>query len=456
LQEQYKHDFPYLANVSAKQNYVCMHRIGGLTCDFGLTIQRVLMGEKFKDYYSNCVYVRAKRAFDTSDIGVTNLHYFLNHARPDRQDIKDRMLLVIDEAHNLENTVIDFASLEFTKYRTKEILKLDWPKVIHMNIAQFMEWVSGTYYAKLQDEAGVIKNRLESSQSETFLTSKSGLSLMKKQDELGRQINSLDACLNIFKEDEWVMSVSSAQDIVDIKPLYAKNYTQPSLFSFARKVLMMSGTILDKKTYCHNVGIPEADTEFLSLDSPFDIKNRPIFSVKAGSLSKTNIKQNLPNIIHVIEQLLDEHKAEKGIIHCNSYEIAKYIDTHIRSKRLLFHSSDDRQDILNLHLISKDPTVLVSPSFTEGIDLVGDLSRFQIIVKMPFPYLGDNYVRTKMDKIPNWYNWMTAKTLIQSSGRSIRDVNDWAVSYILDSDFEWFFKRNNKLFPHWWTKALQK
>ena len=95
---------------------------------------------------------------------------------------------------------------------------------------------------------------------------------------------------------------------------------------------------------------------------------------------------------------------------------------------------------------SKEATVLLSPSMTEGVDLKEDLSRFQIICKVPFPYLGDKLVRKKMNKWYWWYDLQTAKTIIQSVGRSIRSESDSAVTYILDSSWERFYGKNKKLF----------
>ena len=84
---------------------------------------------------------------------------------------------------------------------------------------------------------------------------------------------------------------------------------------------------------------------------------------------------------------------------------------------------------------------------TEGVDLEGDASRFQIVCKVPYPYLGDKLVKKRMNKWPWWYPFQTAKTVIQSVGRSVRSESDTAVTYILDADWERFYERNKKLFP---------
>ena len=83
---------------------------------------------------------------------------------------------------------------------------------------------------------------------------------------------------------------------------------------------------------------------------------------------------------------------------------------------------------------------------TEGVDLKDDLSRFQIICKVPFPYLGDKLIRKKMNKWNWWYDLQPAKTVIQSVGRSVRSETDTAVTYILDSSWERFYKKNHSYY----------
>ena len=93
------------------------------------------------------------------------------------------------------------------------------------------------------------------------------------------------------------------------------------------------------------------------------------------------------------------------------------------------------------------PTVLLSPSMQEGVDLKGDMSRFQILCKIPYPYLGDKLVRKRMNKWSWWYPLQTAKAIVQSVGRSIRTNDDEAITYILDADWERFYNKNKDIFP---------
>lgn len=148
----------------------------------------------------------------------------------------------------------------------------------------------------------------------------------------------------------------------------------------------------------------------------------------------------------------------EGVVahNCHSYKIASYIKKHIKSKRLLMHETNDRDEVLAKHMASKDPTILLSPSMSEGVDLRQDASRFQIVCKVPYPYLGDKLVSKRMHKWTWWYPLQTAKTIVQSVGRSIRSVDDHAVTYILDSNWESFYNKNKSMFPPDFDSCLKR
>ena len=93
---------------------------------------------------------------------------------------------------------------------------------------------------------------------------------------------------------------------------------------------------------------------------------------------------------------------------------------------------------------------------TEGIDLRDDLSRFQVICKIPYPYLGDKLIRKKMNKWKWWYPLQTAKTIIQAIGRSVRSKDDYATTYILDEDWDRFYRMNRRLFPEDFHETVNK
>jgi len=185
------------------------------------------------------------------------------------------------------------------------------------------------------------------------------------------------------------------------------------------------------------------------------VENRPIMVFPIGNMSSEHIDQTLPKMVEAIREILKEHKNQKGIIHAHSFKVAQFIKKNLRSNRLIFHDSSDREEALQKHLTSKEPTVLVSPSMSEGVDLRDELARFQVLVKVPYPSLGDKLVKKRMHRWSWWYPMQTIKTIVQSVGRGVRSETDHAVTYILDADWGRFYGKHKDLFPDAFKAAVQ-
>jgi Rad3-related DNA helicase len=154
------------------------------------------------------------------------------------------------------------------------------------------------------------------------------------------------------------------------------------------------------------------------------------------------------------------HKNHKGIIHTTSYEQLNFIKEAIsetNARRLLITDPEiQRDEVIFEHTNNTTkPTVLISPSLHTGLDLKDELSRFQIITKVPYPNKSDRWTNAKRVVDSEWYYWQTALKLIQAYGRSVRSKDDWARTYILDSAFGYFVKKNKAILPSWFIQAIK-
>jgi len=61
--------------------------------------------------------------------------------------------------------------------------------------------------------------------------------------------------------------------------------------------------------------------------------------------------------------------------------------------------------------------------------------------------LNDDFIAAKLELDPSWYQNDAIVKMLQGVGRSVRNENDWAVTYILDSDFIYLWKKNTDKFP---------
>jgi Rad3-related DNA helicase len=460
LQEQYMKDFGSpngkMKSIKSSSNYICKFNKAN-TCADSLRALKVTdkSSRFFKACAYGCVYKKAKEDFIASKEGVTNFAYFLAETQYAGKLIP-KNVLVIDEAHNADLELSKFIEIAVTERFAKQALKLSMPNISTQH--QAIKWVKEVYEPKLVSHLKHVKSILGK-----YVDLKDKLkeftTFAKRYELLDKHACKLHRFLKIYDSENWIVNIVPAEGRsgrrLEFKPVDVAPYSEEMLFRLGHKILMMSATILDKDGYCKLLGIPREEVAFVSIPSPFPEENKPILFSPVGSMSSKNIDQTLPVMAQAIKEILKEHAKEKGIIHCHSYKVASFLKKKLRSSRILIHDSSNRDEILKKHISSSKPTVLLSPSMTEGVDLKDDSSRFQVLCKIPYPYLGDKLIRKRMNKWKWWYPLQTAKKIVQSVGRSIRSDEDYAVTYILDKDWDRFYSRNRDIFPEDFRKCLK-
>ncbi|MBT7913725.1 ATP-dependent DNA helicase [Candidatus Bathyarchaeota archaeon] len=461
LQDQYVKDFGapagWMRSVKSSSNYQCSRKKGNSCAESRQLLKGEPEGSAFKRACNGggCVYVQARTAWAESAESVTNFPYFMtlgNFAN----GVKTRRLLVVDEAHNIEGELSKFIDVSVTETFAKRVLKLDVPRDLRTQ-HQVVRWIRDTYFPKVKSHLDNVKKIMTKFKGLKDKLSKIA-SIARQMDLLNGHHDKIEKFLKVYDKENWVMNIvkgdGRAQRKFEFKVIDVAPFSESNLFRFGDRVLLMSATILNAKAYCESLGIPADQVATLEISTPFPIENRPILYAPSGRMSRAHINDTLPKMAETIKMLMEHHKDEKGIIHTHTFRIANFLRENIRSSRILVHDSANREDVLQNHLDSKKPTILLSPSMTEGVDLKGDSSRFQIVCKIPYPYLGDPLTKKRMNRWPWWYGLQTAKTIVQGVGRSVRSIDDHAVTYILDEDWHYFYGRNREMFPTSFKDAL--
>jgi Rad3-related DNA helicase len=133
-----------------------------------------------------------------------------------------------------------------------------------------------------------------------------------------------------------------------------------------------------------------------------------------------------------------------------SYKLTEYLASMIVTDRPVFSHSNAREKMDALRKYSQtENAVLFSPSCQRGVDLFDDLCRVQVIVKCPFPSLGDKQVSSRL-RMPGgdlWYAVKTVRDIVQMTGRGVRSRTDWCQTYVLDQQFtKNIWRRHRRLF----------
>lgn len=461
LQDQYMKDFAKygMKNIKSASNYSCQYEARE-NCSSAARMSQLKGQEKWRKACEgiNCHYRQKKQEFIGSDLSVTSFAYFLRDSKLPR-----KKFLIIDEAHALESELMNYVEVSISQKFVENILNLKFPKYKEVG-KKFMDWVMKDYFNALTNEY-MDKHELVNKIKDLPHNNAAIKDIINKFETLKNNYDKIVRFRNSYEKNKenWVEFLEEKQSrfgsskTLKFKPVNIAEFVKSYIYNRADYVIMMSATILHTESFCKNSGLKyeyeKGDVFSIAKNSPFPAKNRKVLFLPVGKMSKSDINDTLPKMKDQINDLLEMHEKEKGIIHAHSYKVAQYLFDNLKNKRLLIHGSHDRDDVLQAHIESDEPTVLISPSMTEGVDLKDDLSRFQIIAKIPFPYMGDRQVKRKMAIDKDWYGFETLKKLIQSTGRSIRSYDDYACTYILDESWRFFYSKNYNMFPIWFKDA---
>ena len=501
LQTQYRRDFPFIVDVKGRSNFPCIVKEDmGLdeSCNYGPCIKDESYDCSYKtrliDYkvdgqgtpheivkldpfverryvekmrskpklleldWHPCHYYHQKWIGSHATHTVYNYRYFLSdifYAGATQR----RKLLVLDEAHQLENEVGEFRSFTVRK-NMLPFLKMHMPD---SNIDDIETWLDFCLMLKerlfefTEKAQGIIERSNQKVTLEPY-TEKNLIDALELDKNLTVVIDDMKA-----NKDNWIVSGvqrDSTNQLVKVTltPLEVSGYFD-TILDKGSVSLFMSATILSKEHLCKTTGLNPEKVKFIRVeDSDFPVKNRPIHMMNVAWLSAKTMNASMPKIAQAVDNIMSIHRNEKGIIHTTSYSQLQFIRNNVSkenaSRLIETASSLDRSEVLRKHYENKKHTVLISPSLHLGVDLKDDLSRFQVIVKIPYPDLTDKKIAAKKERDPRWYTWNTVLRLVQAYGRSVRSSDDYATTYVLDSSASYLLKNAHGLMPRWFTEAI--
>jgi Rad3-related DNA helicase len=416
LQNQYKELFDDIMILKGKMNYDCAlnpkNPVEFGECVFDKKIQKNCIKCDI------CPYYNAKRETLASKHAVLNYSMFLSLP----EHVSHREYVICDEASKLEEELVN----RYSKCLSFKVLKRfgyspsDVPVYSYNHFNIFLQELRTKVYEELNNLRNSFNKKKSQADNE-----------IRKFSALNNFNTHLSEINDLWSECQFLLE--RRDDGIYLTPINVQNVAK-KIFNCGDKILLMSATIIDHANFAKRLGIE--DYEYIEMESTFDPKKAPIYSVKNFEINYKNLKQRLPQLKKYILDIAKSHKNEKGIIHTHTMEITEYLRNNIVDPRFIFRGDKmTNEDILAIHNDPKNKnTIIVSPSMTFGVDLKGDLAKFQILVKAAFLPLNDERVKTVMESDKNWYVNKMLDDLIQACGRGVRSKQDECITYILDSN----------------------
>ena len=364
-----------------------------------------------------------------------------------------RDLLIIDEAHSLAEAAVQGLGIDLRPKLVRGSEVYDkWWNDFALPLIQNKE-STGCFESYTNEHILPILRSVSGAAAQSY-KEVSRLPLAPDED-LGkrrRRLNRIKNLLSSIDESSLSMKNSSAEWVIQherdhrnvphlkLSPVTATEHLRNTLWQIAPVRVLSSGTILDFNHYLADLGLDPDDSKLIQQPSSFPPSRCPIlFHPNSISLAKETKEANLPRALLCVEEILRRYPDVRGIIHAHTYDNQRYIQEHLSEDlrpRLITHSPDDRDQVLERFLASSPPNaVLNSVAMDEGLDLKDDRARFQVVFKCPWPYLGDRRIRRRK-QLPDgstWYMLQALRSLLQASGRIMRSPTDWGDTWIIDS-----------------------
>ena len=395
-----------------------------------------------------CSYYNQRDKAIKSQAVITNPSFILLAAGdapndPDNPWIK-REAVIMDECHNLEDALVSYAQ---TKISPEELFTEHGAKVKNIKFTddfihnyEALQELHNALIARAIEYSDKLKTEFPNASSGNLKDWAKGFSdkegekikkLKKKIYAIGSAIKPLSIFFETHKDideltERWLLHPNPEDNTLQLSPINANFLFKQYLDHLGEKFVLMSATTGTKSQICKTLGLTEAETCFIEVDTPFPPEKSPIVVMPMLNLTYNKKVESMSKIGGLIDEILNAHASERGIIHSATYafggEIYRRVNATNRN-RLLFRDMDaidaglngsgkskyargySNIDLLEMHTNrDRGHSVLVSPSMMEGIDLYDDLSQFQIILKMPWASLGDPRIKRKLELDSDWYS----------------------------------------------------
>jgi Rad3-related DNA helicase len=407
-------------------------------------------GCEYYDAYNRATYHNSK-------LVVTNYAYWMSiHKYGEGLGKVD--LLVMDEAHSIFDEIGNFVGTDMHPGELEALMsgasdaRCPGPGTSQ---ADWIEW-GQTWYGEVSLQLERIKIAIrEHDRNPDRGRERLSYATLRRARDLKRVQVKLETIATM--RGDWIIDFSEdsrKRTLIKFAPIWPGEYAEQYLFLGIPKIIMVSATINRKTPAMFGIGM--ADMDWKEYGSTFPKANRPTIFIGAGAMNRNSEAESLPKVVAMADNIIARRTDRKAIIQTVSYKRA--VELYRRSKyrdMMIVHDSTDAKEKIARFKDSKQPVILVSPVLDTGYDFKYEQAEYQIIIKVPFPVSTDKVVQARAKRDTDYKDYVTGVDLAQMVGRIVRADDDTGETFIIDSDFGWWYsKRGYRFVPRSFAEAV--
>lgn len=403
--------------------------------------------------FRGCDYYDARARAQAHRQTVTTLAYLLLGVRSGLESSnsgwRERPLLVIDEAHSLAEDLVQFFQAEIL------------PTTLPGFRRKWLESPADPRY-QLIESLPIYIDRLQQVLDELQKTRVIPAKIRQRIERLHSAVTTAEGILFKLRVGtvEWVHSFDARTAKHRWRPLVVAPLLA-RFWSHFNGFLLSSATFFGLESLVRETGLP-TPFERVVVPDLFSPEKAPIKLLAAARLVYKVDVLELERAADAVAAVASAHPKERGVIHANSYHLAnairRYLPRDVRG-RITVHDSSNRTRRFDRWKLDPSPAaIFLAVDMNQGIDLIGDLARWQVIIKVPFPNLDDVWVRRRREQADGeaWYARRAMTGILQASGRIMRSTDDWGATYVVDSQFDRLVDGGWADLPDWFRRRVEE
>ena len=406
-----------------------------------------------------CFAERARKRASEAEIIVVNTHLYGLHLMSDGQLLPEHDLVVIDEAHQLEDVISDIASASLSPRRIQNLagtigaVVSDEP--LRATFVRVAEDLSTAIVPKLdkrisiENEPGLVAvlnaaravgtdalaalGRVE--QGRTIADETIRQKLLRATIETTRFVDIVDRFLSGGRGVVLFAEGAVDRPSLTLSPLQVDHLLKATLWS-RQTAILTSATI--PRNLTKRIGLDDSEVTMLDVGSPFAYEEQGLLYCPV-TIADPRSERRDGAVADELERLI-EASGGRTLALFTTVRLMRHHATVI-AKRLPFRVlvQDDMPRAALIEAFESDETscLFATSSFFQGIDIPGRTLSLVVIDKIPFPRPDDPLLEARRETLGKGAFGeidlpRAATMLAQAAGRLIRSNQDRGVVAILD------------------------
>lgn len=433
--------------------------------------------------YTECFVTRMRERAAESDVVIVNHHLLCADAAVRQgafgEVIPECDLLVVDEAHQLEDVVTHYFGVALTAHRLEELDRdagqalAALPPDEGLFGVQARHAVDDVMHAgrRLFDAARLLMRERSDSGDRMTLTPalaerllESGLAfqsaaehaetLLRNRETVPEDLASIGARLSAARADiavllaaddaRFVHYIETRGRSVSLRaaPIDVADLVRDTVIGARSATVLTSATLTVAGSFDYMLGrLGTTGAETLCLPSEFDFTTQAVLFLPADMPDPRSPEFNRSAAWQIGEIL--ERTDGRAFVLFTSYAAMREVHAVVSPRiswPILMQGTAPRTALLRDFRATPNAVLFATASFWQGVDVVGDTLSCVIIDRLPFASPGDPLVKARIDAInqrggnafQDYQIPLATLTLLQGLGRLIRTRSDRGVLAILD------------------------